>query len=100
MKAPVFFLQLDAKLSEKDAQAIREALDYAYSVGYKDGEKSFPVYAPPPNRRPISVPPSYPFPPFTYSNNTNECQHSFITAENKKNGICGVCGISFDEWRS
>ena len=104
MKAPVFFLQLDAVLSKKDAQSIREALDYAYSMGYKDGEKAAVVYAPPTNRRPISVPPSYPFPPSTWSNNAGStttysyCPHAFVTAENKKMGICGKCGISFDKW--
>lgn len=26
------------------------------------------------------------------------CDHTFLTPENKAKGICGLCGISFDEW--
>lgn len=26
------------------------------------------------------------------------CDHMFVTPENKAKGICGRCGISFDEW--
>mgnify|MGYP003345957487 CR=1 FL=1 len=27
-----------------------------------------------------------------------DCPHMFVTTENKAKGICGICGISFDEW--
>ena len=33
-----------------------------------------------------------------YSNPQKYCDHMFVTPENKKKGICGRCGISFDEW--
>lgn len=26
------------------------------------------------------------------------CDHMYVTKANKDNGICGKCGISFDEW--
>jgi hypothetical protein len=35
----------------------------------------------------------------TFANTQNTyCGHMFVTPENKANGICGLCGISFDEW--
>lgn len=33
-----------------------------------------------------------------YSNPSIDCAHMFVTPENKAKGICGRCGISFDEW--
>lgn len=33
-----------------------------------------------------------------YSNPREYCGHMFVTPENKAKGICGRCGISFDEW--
>jgi hypothetical protein len=27
------------------------------------------------------------------------CNHMFVTTEDKKVGRCGLCNISFDEWR-
>ena len=33
-----------------------------------------------------------------YSDNSKTCGHMFVTPENKAKGICGRCGISFDEW--
>jgi hypothetical protein len=33
-----------------------------------------------------------------YSNPREYCDHMFVTPENKAKGICGRCGISFDEW--
>jgi hypothetical protein len=35
----------------------------------------------------------------TYADTKNAyCGHMFVTPENKAKGICGLCGISFDEW--
>lgn len=33
-----------------------------------------------------------------YTNPSLYCDHMFVTPENKAKGICGRCGISFDEW--
>jgi hypothetical protein len=33
-----------------------------------------------------------------YSDLSKNCDHMFVTPENKAKGICGRCGISFDEW--
>ena len=29
---------------------------------------------------------------------THDCKHMYVTDEDKAKGICGKCGISFDEW--
>jgi hypothetical protein len=33
-----------------------------------------------------------------HTNPSLYCDHMFVTPENKSKGICGRCGISFDEW--
>lgn len=33
-----------------------------------------------------------------HTNPREHCDHMFVTPENKAKGICGRCGISFDEW--
>lgn len=33
-----------------------------------------------------------------YTNPSIDCNHMFVTPENKTKGICGRCGISFNEW--
>jgi hypothetical protein len=33
-----------------------------------------------------------------HTNPSLYCEHRFVNNKNKTLGICGLCGISFDEW--
>ena len=63
MSNPIYILQIDARLSEKDSRAIQEALDMAYKAGYDNGFRDGKQMYTTPNTYP-GFPTKLPIPPY------------------------------------
>lgn len=110
MNSPIIVFN-PSGLTEDQVKQVKDALDAAYRAGYDTAKEFYQFKLTPANPAPtwISAPNEY------YINNATShgveqgvyptasqkyCDHSYVTPENKAKGICGRCGISFDEWHN
>lgn len=110
MNSPIIIFN-PSGLTDEQVKQVKQALDDAYRAGYETAKEfyQFKLNTVPANPGPtwISAPNEY------YINNASShgveqgvyptsaqrnCDHSYVNAENKAKGICGKCGISFDDW--
>jgi hypothetical protein len=112
-------------LTDYQMKIVKEALDDAYRAGYETAKEFYQLKMTIPTNpgfdSTLTVPPqqwtvnncshgvekgTYPTAGMTFADTEGTfadtknayCGHMFVTPENKAKGICGLCGISFDEW--
>jgi hypothetical protein len=109
-------------LTDDQVKLIKQALDEAYRAGYETAKEFYQLKMSVTNNNNIgstlTVPPqqwvvndcsngvekgTYASSEGTYADIKNAytnstCPHMYGSAENKAKGMCGLCGISFDEW--
>jgi type II secretory pathway pseudopilin PulG len=98
-------------LTDEQVKQVKQALDDAYRAGYETAKEFYQLKMTIPTNpnigQTLTVPPQqwivndctngveqgiYP------NANRSDCPHSYVNSKNRALGICGLCGISFDEW--
>lgn len=110
MNSPIIIFNPEG-LTQDQVKLIKQALDDAYRAGYETAKEFYQLKLTVPTNpgigQTLTVPPqqwgvnncSHGVEQSTYPTaNSINCDHTYVTAQNKANGICGKCGISFDEW--
>ena len=99
-------------LTQDQVKLIKQALDDAYRAGYETAKEFYQFKL---NTTTTTSPPTQwtigTYPPYTINNashgvesgtyptaNQKTCDHSYVTSANRDAGVCGKCGISFDDW--
>ena len=110
MNSPIIVFN-PSGLTDEQVKQIKDALDAAYRAGYDTAKEFYqlkmtvPTY--PGIGQTLTVPPqqwivndcTHGVEQGTYATaNKSECPHMYVNNKNRALGICGLCGISFDEW--
>lgn len=114
MTSPIIIFN-PSGLTEDQVKQVKDALDAAYRAGYETAKEFYqfklntettkpyvgggPLTLPGQGSQFVVTPCSHGVEQGIYASaNSINCDHSYVNAENKAKGICGKCGISFDEW--
>ena len=107
MTSPIIIFNPEG-LTQDQVKQVKQALDDAYRAGYETAKEFYQLKL---NTNTGTNPSTTwigTYPPYTITNASHGveqgvypssvCDHMYVTAANKANGICGKCGISFGEW--
>ena len=106
MNSPIIIFNPEG-LTNEQVKLIKQALDDAYRAGYETAKEFYQFKLDTTTTAPQTWTTTYPLHEIRYASHgveqgtyptANSCDHMYVNSTNKELGICGKCGISFDEW--
>jgi hypothetical protein len=117
MNSPIIIFNPNG-LTDYQMKIVKQALDDAYRVGYETAKEFYQLKMTIPTNpnigQTLTVPPQQwvvndctnGVEQGTYASSHNEypnagrsdCPHMYVNNKYRALGVCGLCGISFDEW--
>lgn len=117
MNSPIIVFN-PSGLTDEQVKQVKQALDDAYRAGYETAKEFYqlkmttPTY--PGIGQTLTVPPqqwivndctngveqgTYASAQSEYPNaGRSDCPHMYVNSKYRALGVCGLCGLSFDEW--
>jgi hypothetical protein len=110
MNSPIIIFN-PSGLTDEQVKQVKQALDDAYRAGYETAKEFYQLKMTIPTNpgigQTLTVPPQQ----WTVNDCTNgveqgtypnagrsDCPHTYVNNKYRALGVCGLCGISFDEW--